>query len=255
MRKSGGISLRSAPGPRCWAESIEPTQPSVLENPERSAFCIVIPRSCTVAMQACETGELQACITNSSPIASRYLHICQVSRFGQRAVGEGFRDDIAEQIEAVPRGVEVLVCQVCRIPQIVVAVVVGVRPRVGMVRLDDGFQLVGRVVGVSDDAAGLIGDRGRLPCSPRSPKARDRGHPRPFWERSLGPGGTHLCGRVKIPENRVRHPPTPISHNRDLGHPSFVVESVPPAIIHYFVTPVTPDPKDSYRSYYRLESS
>ena len=84
------------------------------------------------------------------------------ARLGQRAIGKSLLDRLIEEIKPILRGVQVLVGQAGEVAEVVVAVEVGVVGRVGMAELDDGLQLIGGVVGVLDDVAGLIGDAGQI---------------------------------------------------------------------------------------------
>ena len=79
------------------------------------------------------------------------------ARLLQRAVGQRLAGDVGEDVEDVLRAVAVGVGEAGQVAQGVVSIGGGVG-RVGAVGLDDALQLVGRVVGVVDGLAGLVGD-------------------------------------------------------------------------------------------------
>ena len=76
--------------------------------------------------------------------------------------GEGLLERLAEDVKQVLGGVQVLVGEGGEVAQRIVGVGVGVVGGVGRGGLDDGLQLVGRVVGVLHDVLVLVGDRAEV---------------------------------------------------------------------------------------------
>ena len=87
-----------------------------------------------------ELGEIAGCVVGP--------------RLCERLIGEDLLDRLIEHIEEVLCGVSLRIGEADEVAQRVIAVIIRVIRWVRVVELDNGFELVGGVVGVLDDRAG-----------------------------------------------------------------------------------------------------